>query len=78
MIAPPGAIVSLYLDSIARVELDDIIRTQTGRRYLVVAIRIQQRGKHRGRQHLRAVVLAADDSVVCPDATIHDIRWYAR
>lgn len=78
MIAPAGSIVSLYVDLVAPVELDDIIRTQTGRRYLVIAVRVQELGKHRGRQHLRVVVLAPDDSVSCPDATIHDIRWYAR
>lgn len=61
MTAPIGAVVSLYVDLVARVGSGDIIETQTGRRYRVLSVREQQRGKHRGRQHLVCVVMAADE-----------------
>lgn len=77
MIAPPGSIVSLYVDLAAPVELDDLIETQTGRRYRVLAVRVQERGKHRGRQHLRVLVLHRDDQAP-PESRTHRIRWYKR
>jgi len=74
---PAGAIVSIYYD--ARVDLvdGDALRTPTGRTYVVMASRRQQRGKHRGRWHLRCLVLDRDDQPP-PGATVHPIHWYRR
>jgi hypothetical protein len=58
MTAPAGAIVALHVDLEARVATGDVIATQTGRRYRVLDVRVQGRGWHVGRQHLRVVVLA--------------------
>lgn len=75
--APIGAEVGLHLDLAERVALGDIIETRSGRRSAVLAIREQTRGKHRGRQHLRVIVLASNEDP--PNGTrIHRIRWYAR
>jgi len=68
-------VVGIYVDLVARVEVGRVIQTQTGRRYGVASVRVQLRGKHRGRQHLRCVVLA-DDDVTC--GMVHEIRWYKR
>lgn len=80
MTAPVGAIVSIYVDLVASVSTGDLIETQSGRRYMAVGVRVQQRGKHVGRQHLRCVVIDRDD--VCPsamvDRVVHKIRWYKR
>ena len=76
MTAPAGTEVGLYVDLVERVELGHVIQTQTGRRYLVTAVRVQQRGKHVGRQHLRCVVLAAEAQLGA--TKLHRIRWYAR
>jgi len=77
MTAPAGAVVRIFVDLAARVAVDDVIQTQSGRRYLVCSVREQQRGKHAGRQHLGCVVMAADQPM--PDgARTHRIRWYRR
>lgn len=76
MTAPVGAIVSLYVDLVAPVATGDVIETATERRYRVVTVRVQLTGKHAGRQHLTASVLAAGDSI--DGAVVHRIRWYAR
>lgn len=79
MTAPAGAVVSLYVDLVARVRLDDIIETRSGRRYLVLGVRVQERGKHAGRQHLRARVLEHDDTLLYDGPwRLHRIRWYRR
>ena len=65
MTAPAGAAVGIHVDLIATVAIGDMIETQTGRRYLVVAARVQQRGKHAGRQHLRCVVMSPGDTITC-------------
>lgn len=77
MTAPAGAIVSLYLDLVASVDPNDIIETGTGRRYAVLQVRVQERGKHAGRQHLRAIVLGGDEQIG-ENSVIHHIRWYSR
>lgn len=90
-VAPAGAEVGLYVDLVASVEVGDVIETRTGRRYGVVNVRVQERGKRRGRQHLRVIVLESDDralsiwgardanGLAAPrDPVIHRIRWYAR
>jgi hypothetical protein len=74
--ASAGEEVGLYVDLAATVEVGDAIETRSGRRYLVVAVRRQERGKHAGRQHLRAVVMG--DAAYILDGTIHRIRWYRR
>ncbi len=76
MTAPAGAIVVLYVDLVAQVAGGDVIETQTGRRYRVVLVRVQHRGRHAGRQHLRCLVLGDDDEVGA--ATVHRISWYRR
>lgn len=82
MTAPVGAIVGLYVDLVAPVLVGDVIETGSGRRYGVLVVRVQQRGRHAGRQHLRCTVLGAMHKVavavgaVAP--TVHHIRWYCR
>lgn len=85
MTAPAGAEVGLYVDLVAQVQVGDVLETRSGRRYGVVSVRVQARGKHAGRQHLRAVVIAEDERAVIAagdysagGARIHRIRWYAR
>jgi hypothetical protein len=75
--APAGAIVGIYVDLVQPVAIGDIIETQSGRRYAVVTVRMQARGKHEGRQHLRCAVMAADDPLPS-SGMLHPIRWYAR
>lgn len=88
MAAPVGSIVSLYVDLRAAVGAGDIIETRSGRRYRVLSVRVQQRGRHAGRQHLQVVV---GDEQMPPAAAvyagpdgelragmIHRIRWYRR
>lgn len=79
--APPGTEVGLYVDLVARVAVGDIIETRKGRRYFVVSVRVQERGKHRGRQHLRALVLAEGERPVQlggGEPRVHRINWYRR
>jgi hypothetical protein len=80
MISPTGAIVRLYVDLVARVDVGHWIRTETGRVYEVIAVRRQTRGKHVGRQHLMCIVLGnLDQNSDITDAdVIHEIRWYKR
>lgn len=73
----PGEHAWLYYDGAAPVAAGDYIRTGTGRTYLVQTVRVQQKGKHTGRQHLSTVVMAPDHEPE-PDATVHPIRWYRR
>lgn len=77
MTAPAGAEVGLYVDLVAVVAPGHVIQTQSGRRYGVVTVRRQERGKHAGRWHLRAVVLAPEDELG-PSTKVHTIRWYKR
>lgn len=74
--AAPGTEVGLYVDLVRTVDVGDVIETRSSRRYLVVASRRQERGKHAGRHHLRAVVL--DETATIGDAFVHRIRWYVR
>jgi hypothetical protein len=86
--APVGAIVSLHVDLVASVGSGDIIMTGTGRRYRILVVREQARGRHIGRQHLRAIVVdddtEPDEQVYAgPDGelrggVVHRIRWYKR
>lgn len=54
--APVGALVGLFYDGL--VARDEYLITPTGRTYLVVSARVQRRGTHRGRRHLRCLVVA--------------------
>lgn len=74
MTAPVGAVVSIYYDASAVVAEGDAIKTSTGRTYQVVAARRQERGKHRGRWHLRCLVV--DDHP--PGVIVHPLHWYKR
>lgn len=76
MTAPAGSTVGLYVDLAAPVEPGHVIETQTGRRYGVTSVRVQMRGRHIGRQHLRCIVLEAGQEI--GDAVVHRIRWYSR
>lgn len=73
--APAGAVVAIYVDLADAVAIGDVIETQTARRYGVVAVRVQQRGEHVGRQHLRCVVLGVGEG---GGGAVHRIRWYRR
>lgn len=88
MTAPVGAVVSIYVDLVARLGAGDIIETQTRRRYRVIAVREQLRGERVGRQHMRCIVVDEDTA---PDefvyagregirrpGEVHSIRWYRR
>jgi hypothetical protein len=77
MTAPVGATVRLYVDLVARVAVDDVIETASGRRYQVLGVREQQRGHHAGRQHLQCLVMGPEWH---PEqgTRIHEIRWYPR
>lgn len=78
--SPIGAVVRLYVDLERQVNIGDIIETRTGRGYLVLAARIQARGKHAGRQHLQCSVMGTGPlvSLAPPGAYVHRIRWYRR
>jgi len=73
---PVGSIVSLYYDARVFVEEGDVIRTPSGRQYRVVEARRQQKGKHAGRWHLKALVLDPTDDP--GDVPVHLLVWYKR
>lgn len=78
MAAAPGREVGLYYDGRRGVEVgDEIETTGTGRRYLVIAVRRQARGKNVGRWHLRCVVLAPG-AARDPESVVHPCTWYRR
>jgi hypothetical protein len=77
--APLGANVSLYYDSAIPVSEGDLIVTLTKRTYRVTAVRIQERGIHIGRQHIRANVVDHDEAMEqLEDETVHHLHWYRR
>lgn len=88
MTAPVGAVVGIYVDLAERIGSGDIIETQTGRRYKVLVVREQERGRHVGRQHLRCLVVDDDIEPESPvfagregtqrPGMVHRIRWYSR
>lgn len=74
---PPGSEVSLYFDSpIHRLTDGDYLRTPSGRLYEVLDVRVQERGQHVGRQHLRCLVITVDQ--VTDVDRVFPIHWYAR
>lgn len=75
MAAPVGAEVGLYYDGwVKDLAAGDALRTPRGRVYLLTDVRRQQRGKHIGRYHLRAVVADA----VPDNVRVFPIHWYRR
>ncbi len=73
MTAPVGAVVRIWYDGRA-VAPGDALRTPTGRCYVVASVRVQERGRHRGRQHLACLV--AREAPL--DAKVLPLWWYPR
>lgn len=71
--APVGAYVRIYYDG-AKLSQFDCLMTPTGRTYEVVAVRVQARGKHVGRQHLLCKVVARPWYT----GRVLPLRWYPR
>jgi hypothetical protein len=70
-----GDTVGLYMDTTMRLRSGDFIQTGTGRTYEIVTVRTQTRGKHEGRQHIRATVVPA---AAAEGGTLVPIVWYRR
>jgi hypothetical protein len=75
-VRPIGSIVSLYYDGWAVAEEGDVIQTTTGRSYRVISNRIQEKGKHAGRQHIKAMVIEPED--VSASDVVLKLWWYKR
>lgn len=74
---PPGSEVGLYYDSpIHQLDAGDYLRTPSGRMYEVLDVRVQERGAHVGRQHLRCLVITVDQ--VTDVERVFPIHWYSR
>jgi hypothetical protein len=74
--APVGALVGLYYDSPRLIEVGDYLRTPKRRCYLIDSLRRQLKGKHAGRWHIKAIVVAEAD--IPADALVHPLMWYRR
>lgn len=76
MRAPVGAVVGMYYDADIGDELaiGHALQTPTGRTYVVLELRVQARGKHAGRYHLRCLVSEEPP----PAAPVHQLVWYPR
>jgi hypothetical protein len=73
--APVGALVSIYYDSPRPVEPGDALQTPSGRVYVIAEIRVQARGKHKGRKHMKCVVADTTEGI---SGQVHPIYWYPR
>jgi len=73
MKAPLGAEVGLYYDG-RPVSVEDCLVTPSGRVYFIISLRVQERGIHIGRQHIRAIVM----DQVPERSKAHPIYWYKR
>jgi hypothetical protein len=71
-----GSEVGLYMDTPRLLEVGHFIETPTGRTYEITTLRRQERGKHKGRWHIRALVVSR--ASVPDEATVHPILWYSR
>lgn len=72
----PGTPVAIQYDG-PTLAPGDYLQTRSGRRYLVLAVRVQRKGKHVGRQHVTALVVAPEHKVE-QDARVHSLRWHSR
>lgn len=73
MKAPVGAQVRLFYDG-ELLRRGDALRTATGRLYAVLSVRVQQRGRYVGRQHLSCVVVRKAPK----GARVLPLFWYPR
>lgn len=73
MKAPVGSVVSITYDGF--IVEGDVLRTTTGRMYWVIECRVQMRGKHRGRHHLKCLVV---DEVPEDVKEVRPLYWYPR
>lgn len=74
--AAVGDVVSIYYDG-REVQTAEVLQTSTGRTYLIVSKRVQRRGAHVGRQHLRCLIVEAEE-VKAKELKIHPLHWYKR
>ncbi len=74
MKAPIGAEVGIHYDGRV-VYVGDALVTPTGRTYLVISVRYQAKGAHRGRQHLRCLVAEYPPP---QGAWVLPLIWYKR
>ena len=74
---PVGSLVRLTYDGPPLREGDYLRTHTTGRLYLAMRVRVQEKGKHRGRQHISAIVVDRNH-VVEPDARVRPIHWHPR
>lgn len=72
--APVGSVVSIYYDSPRAITIGDVLYTPTSRMYLIVELRVQARGRHVGRKHLRCMIVDKPP-VGC---SMFPLFWYAR
>lgn len=72
--APIGAVVGIFYDARVDVAPGDAIVTSTGRCYVVVHARRQERGLHVGRWHLRCLIQPEPPE----GARVYSLRWYRR
>lgn len=79
MSARAGAEVGLYMDSRDEIEVGDaLVSNTTGRAYLVMSVRVQQRGDHIGRQHVRAIVFNHHFDLPPDHGKLLRFAWYTR
>lgn len=75
MTAGIGDVVGIYMDTTQRLIPGNYIQTGAGRTYEIITVRVQTRGKHEGRQHLRVMIVPAENA---EGRTVTPIRWYSR
>jgi hypothetical protein len=73
--AATGSVVGIHYDTASIVAPGHAIVSRTGRTYLVLEARRQERGRHIGRWHLQCLVA---DGGPPADATVHPLFWYRR
>ncbi len=72
--APVGALVRIYYDGEPLAPGDALV-TRTGRSYVVTSVRVQERGGHRGRQHLACLVASRQTRWA---GRVHPLYWHPR
>lgn len=74
MKAAAGSVVQIYVDSMRNIQVGECLVTDTGRSYQIIEMRVQAKGVHVGRKHIRAIVFdQAPRGVIT-----HPLRWYRR